>query len=45
MWDFKGIKVTSGVSGQSMSDEESIKGAGNRVKRALKKSNADYAVE
>ena len=31
---FKGIKVNSGVSHQPMSDIESIKGAGNRAKKA-----------
>ena len=38
-----GINVKSGISNQPMSDEESIKGAINRAKAALKSvKNADY---
>lgn len=40
-----GVNVKSGVSNQPMSDEESIKGAVNRAKSALKSvKNADYGV-
>ena len=40
----QGIDVSSGVSSQPMNDEESILGATNRAKRALKNSSADYGV-
>lgn len=43
-WDVKGIKVASGVSDQPMSDEVSIKGAGNRAKRTIDTLNADFGV-
>lgn len=43
-WEVIGIKVPSGISDQPMSDEESIKGATNRARRAIKKLNADYGV-
>lgn len=39
-----GVDVASGVSNQPMSDKESIRGATNRAKRALKKSLADFGV-
>lgn len=40
----KGIEVDSGIPSQPKSDEESIKGATNRAKRALEKLGADYGV-
>lgn len=43
-WDIQGIEINSGISDQPMSDEESIKGAYNRARRALKELNADYGV-
>lgn len=43
-WEVEGVSVPSGVSDQPMSDEESIKGAINRAKIALKKLNADFGV-
>lgn len=43
-WVVEGIKVSSGISDQPMSDEESIKGATNRAKKAQKQLNADYGV-
>lgn len=43
-WQVEGIEVSSGVSDQPMSDEESIKGAYNRAKKALKELKADYGV-
>lgn len=39
-----GISVKSGVTDQPMSDEEGIKGATNRAKKALKELKADYGV-
>lgn len=39
-----GVKVDSGVSSQPMSDEESITGATNRARKALKKIKADFGV-
>ncbi len=38
------VDVRSNVSTQPKSDEESIKGAINRAKLALKKTNADFAI-
>ena len=43
-WEVAGVDVPSGVSDQPMSDAESIKGATNRAKRALKKLKTDYGV-
>ncbi|OIP57106.1 MAG: hypothetical protein AUK12_05290 [Candidatus Levybacteria bacterium CG2_30_37_29] len=43
-WEVVGIEVSSSVSNQPMSDKESIKGARNRAKRALKKIKADFGV-
>ena len=43
-WIVEGIKVPSGISDQPMSDEESIKGATTRAKKALKALKADYGV-
>jgi inosine/xanthosine triphosphatase len=43
-WEVVGVKVASGVSGQPMSDLESIKGATQRAKSALKEGKADYGV-
>lgn len=43
-WEVIGLDVSSGVSNQPMSDLESIKGATNRAKAALKKANADFGV-
>ncbi len=44
IWEIVGVEVESGVSNQPMSDEESIKGATNRAKRALKTTSADFGV-
>lgn len=41
---FIGIKVNSGISHQPMSDKETIKGAKNRAKKALKLLRADFGV-
>jgi len=41
---FIGIKVNSGISHQPMGDLETIKGARNRAKRALKELHADFGV-
>lgn len=43
-WEIEGIDVSSGVSDQSMSDEESIRGARNRAEQAITRSGADYGV-
>jgi inosine/xanthosine triphosphatase len=43
-WNVVGVDVSSGVADQPMSDNESIKGASNRAKRAMKNENADYGV-
>lgn len=43
-WEVFGADVKSGVSNQPMSDEESIRGARNRAKKALKELNADFGV-
>lgn len=43
-WIVEGVDVSSGVSNQPMSDEESIKGARSRAKQALEKTGADYGV-
>lgn len=43
-WQVEGVDVGSGVSDQPMSDEESIKGAHNRARKALKELGADYGV-
>ena len=43
-WKVIGIEVKSGVSNQPMSDEESIKGATNRAKAAIKLTKADFGV-
>lgn len=43
-FSFVGIKVDSGVSYQPMSDLETIKGARNRAKRAIKSLKADFGV-
>jgi len=42
--DFYPIETDSGISSQPLSDEESIKGAINRAKQALIKTNADYGI-
>lgn len=39
-----GVEVSSGVSHQPMSDEEAIKGATTRAKRALQMEKADFGV-
>jgi inosine/xanthosine triphosphatase len=49
VWDqeklqVNGLKVSSGVSEQPMSDKESIKGATLRAKRAIKIAKADYGI-
>lgn len=43
-WEVVGIEVLSGVSNQPMSDIESIKGATNRAKGAIKAAKADFGV-
>lgn len=43
-WKIEGVNVKSDVSDQPMSDEESIRGAGNRAQKALKKLSADFGV-
>lgn len=43
-WVVNGSDVASGVSDQPMSDKESVKGAINRAKRALKELKADFGV-
>lgn len=43
-WTVIAVEGKSGVSDQPMSDEESIKGARNRAKSAMKKTGADFAV-
>lgn len=42
--DYVGVEVGSGVSHQPRSDEETMKGARNRAKRALKQGRADIGV-
>lgn len=43
-WEVVGTDVSSGVSDQPMSDQESITGATNRAKAALEIAEADYGV-
>lgn len=43
-WEVIGLEIQSGVSSQPKSDQESIKGATNRAKGALKKTKADFGV-
>lgn len=43
-WELLNIDVVSGVAAQPMSDEESIQGARNRAKEAIKKLSADWGV-
>lgn len=43
-WEITGIKASSGVSDQPMSDEESIRGAKNRAKEALRVPGTDFGV-
>lgn len=43
-WEVIGVDVPSGVSSQPMSDRESVKGATNRAKRAMKNLKADFGV-
>lgn len=43
-FDFVGIKVSSGVSHQPMSDRETIQGATNRARRARDFAKADFGV-
>lgn len=43
-WIVEGVNVPSSVKDQPMSDKESIRGATNRAKRAMKKLDADYGV-
>lgn len=43
-WEVIGVDVKSGVSDQPMSDEESIKGARSRAKKAIKKLDAHFGV-
>lgn len=41
---FEGFDVSSGVSDQPMSDEESIRGATTRAKKAIGENDADFGV-
>ena len=43
-FEFVSVSVPSGVNNQPMSDEESILGAENRAKRAIKVAHTDYGV-
>jgi len=43
-WHVSGVVVSSGVSDQPMSDEESIKGATQRARQVLRICKADYGV-
>lgn len=43
-WEVVGIEVESGVSSQPKSDLESIRGATNRARGALKQAKSDYGV-
>lgn len=43
-WEVFGTAVSSGVADQPMSDEESIRGAGNRARAAREISRADWGV-
>lgn len=43
-WHIIGLEVSSDVSNQPMSDLESIRGATNRAKNAIKKARADFGV-
>lgn len=43
-WDVVGVEVKSGVSSQPMTDRESIRGAKNRARRAIKHLQSDFGV-
>ncbi len=43
-WQVMEVKVKHGITDQPMSDRESIRGAKNRARRALKKLGADFGV-
>ena len=43
-WEVTGVDVPSGVADQPITDRESIRGATNRAKRAMKKHKTDYGV-
>lgn len=43
-WDVQGVEVSSGISDQPMSDEDSLTGARNRASRAMRELDADYGV-
>lgn len=43
-WEVSGIKVSSGVSDQPMSDRECIRGAKNRAKNVLRSTECDFAI-
>lgn len=43
-WDIQGLKVPSGIPDQPTHDEETIRGARNRARRALEEGNAAYGV-
>ena len=43
-WEVKGVEVTSDVTDQPMSDSESMQGATNRARKAIKEIDADYGV-
>ena len=42
--EFKALKVDSEIAPQPLGEEEIIKGATNRAKRAIKKTGADFGV-
>ncbi len=42
--DFISVEVKSGVSDQPISDDDTIKGAVNRAKEAMRKTNADFGI-
>lgn len=43
-WDVVGVKISSGVSEQPMSDTESIKGAKNRARKCIKIKNTSFGI-
>lgn len=43
-WEIIGIEVDSEISNQPMSDTESIKGARNRARKAMRELKSDYGV-
>jgi inosine/xanthosine triphosphatase len=43
-WNVQGVAVKSGIPDQPMNDRQSIRGARNRARRAMKTLQADYGV-